>query len=56
MSKEEKKLQRPSIEKLNEYDELCKKLSDQQVSTLSATTTFSKCRIWLLRKTASGAL
>ena len=105
MMKEEKKLLRPSVEKLNEYDELYKKLSDQQLtdkqreelmgqlndiigeydlsnytfndpttgkigvknpaglvrfqpstmnSASSATTTFSKCRIWLLRKTANG--
>ena len=32
MMKEEKKLQRPSVEKLNEYDELYKKLSDQQLT------------------------
>ena len=30
--KEEKKLPRPSVEKLNEYDELYKKLSDQQLT------------------------
>ena len=29
---EEKKLPRPSAEKLNEYDELCKKLCDQQLT------------------------
>ena len=29
---EEKKLPRPSAEKLNEYDELYKKLSDQQLT------------------------
>ena len=32
MMKEEKKLPRPSVEKLNEYDELYKKLSDQQLT------------------------
>ena len=32
MMKEEKKLQRPSVEKLNKYDELCKKLCDQQLT------------------------
>ena len=29
---EEQKLPRPSVEKLNEYDELCKKLCDQQLT------------------------